>query len=194
MTQRTNKPCPGCGGAPRYNQRPGFRDVDKVCSACQDLLANARQVVNAEQERLRRSPQNLGAVGRNDWHYIPTWSPDVSGSANARVPHEATDRLRHALAELARAVSWPTIVADSTTREAAVRLDDTQTLWRALPREFPPGVLDAVVELDAALLHALQEVAAANFRAGSDALMRLAAGSITMDDFNALLAPRKGQR
>lgn len=166
----TKKPCHGCGQA-------AWRNVDEVCSDCKDILRVGRAVklksgVGVEKGKMFRLTKDWPTI------YAPTGDPDT------------TKNLKKAFEELARASLKPVLSGKKPYDKDVAELppsgglvtyfstfDEAATVWTGTKR-----VVDAISKLDLSLRKALLVVHKDGERKGSDLLMQLASGKISISE------------
>lgn len=174
---KTRKPCPGCG-------RIVTREADSVCTECRfklDGLTALLAAIEADDScEIVIGPERNYAV---DGFY-----------EEGPLPIALHDRLKASLHQIFKVSSilsprhqtryWefliPGMAAGDPKRPMMPMHDD----WKA-PAVVPTGFQAAMVELDLAIAEAFVSVYNAGLARGSNLLVSLADGEITLDEFNA---------
>lgn len=191
----TSKPCPGCGKeAPKsYHGRSlPWRDEMEVCHDCKTLLEEARtrrKILSEDTETV------IIAVPKETWtHWYPQFYMGLASGQDHEGTREELEmcliRLIHAASELrlqreyARGDFnlWTPPLPDGLTRPQGTSEE----------RIMPRLVAEAIRDLYLAISEALKETNQLSLEEGSQLLLSLASGRLTMDDFNqAALRKRK---
>ena len=175
-TGYTREPWPCCGKAAEW--RYG-RPKEGICDECGQLVERGRAAAARDAE-----PGNehyLWTDARQFW-------PRYYGAYDFNdKPGERTDQLlANAMFELVAAVSLPTHEQEApTSRPHVLDCRDTHTGYRSVAVvSMPPAVRDRLNALDAAIRTALAKVYASGQRRGRSAVLQLAAGELSLTDFN----------
>lgn len=166
----TRKPCPGCGRTER-------READQVCSRCQYKFKALDELVAA----IEASEGSEVVIG-------PTRSYAHEGLYEGNADQAKREQLREALHQLLRSVAitapqgasyryWESIL--STGGRRSIPSKD----WTGL-LIVPVGFLDAWNDLDLAIAETVCSAYNAGLARGSNLLLGLARGEITVDKFN----------
>jgi hypothetical protein len=170
MAQGTWKPCPGC------HQKTGHRPVDSVCKNCIELIQLGCAV---QEEGVRKEDKQKLYRLSGDW-------PSIYSPARESVPPEKNELLIAFLA-LARAAMHPAKTKTEPYDESVEALppasrqvhycsyDERATLWTGNFR-----LAEAITRLDTAVRKAILDSYHEGEISGSDLLMRLASGKISM--------------
>lgn len=168
MAFGTYHPCHGCGKTVR-------RPVEKVCAECEAILRSGRAQKESDDRK-----SDKGRIFRltREWPmiYAPTGNPDT------------TKNLLRAFETLSRACLKPSKskitpydkdVAELPPKGGIVTyfstFDPDATLWAGTQR-----VADAITKLDLAVRRTIQEVYKAGEESGSNMLMQLAGGKVSI--------------
>ncbi len=169
----SQKPCPGCG-------QPGH-PIDGVCATCRDTLDRAR---NRETALLARHASYRA-------YQLPTHADDVPPLG---LSYDQDGPLREALAAMLGALGdrpeflgVPFPLPDDRN---PYLLPMDRWYHRALPIPLTPEQAAAVRALVPALRNALQEAYNLGLQRGHNLLAQLAAGDVTMAQFEAGVTPK----
>ena len=173
-TGRTHAPCPGCG---RTFKRGMSRPKDQVCSPCRRLLLEAlaarEQAASCQDEQ----PYHCGMYG----YYEGTYS---LGSFEDGIRY----RLEYAMRDLLLAVSRSAPAAfDYATQRAASLLPAKEPAYGRMQRTLRlvrPDLAERIEALDVVIREALIDASATGQEKGSNILLSLATGTLSIDAFN----------
>ena len=188
----TRKPCPGCG-------EPGPRDADKVCRSCRDKLIAADAIIAAEAAWMfdKQQAGDTAMTPRMDYAWERPWPKTpgrIAGWSCGREP----ERIGKLLQRIAVAVSrpgqshpmhlprgaWGRASCQGPEPREPAKLGEDWLEYRA----FPPGVVDLLIELQAAIADGLGEAAWDGYQAGGNLLGKMHRGELSEGEFARQMA------
>jgi hypothetical protein len=195
----SDKPCPGCG-------EPGFETSKGICGGCITLLGEARRaraaaLVNPEEIVYATPSYIYGYYHRGSGHY------ETHSQHYKDLLRKLMEQLFKVLGKEAPANTkgyynrnpatgepFP-MLFDNPYRDGAraskERAEDTTSRTRER-LIFRPEVADVIRELDQAIRRLVEASYEDGYIDGQSLLMQLAAGSISIEDFNKKSTGNKG--
>lgn len=171
---KTKKPCPGCGEPEEY----GYRDADKVCGACQKLLAEAK----AAREQ-KAADEDLVA------YHVPArpWDLPYIGHCGSTSEGEPFSRFReayHALVDLSGVEHHAagTFCGATSAGRLLKSRSSSHSAW--YPHYLRRASVEPLQQLFAAVESMVANAYAEGKREGEGFIARLATGEVTIQEFN----------
>jgi hypothetical protein len=168
----SKKPCPGCG-------RPGH-PLDGVCATCRDTLETATRQRNTLQSR--HATYRMYRLPPGD-DYFPSLG----------LPQEADRAVRAALAAALTALTDRSEflgVPFPPPKDGTPYLLPVESWYEGLPVPLTPDQAAAVRALVPALRKALRDAYNLGLQRGQNLLRQLAAGDVTIAQFEAAVTPK----
>lgn len=171
MAHGTFKPCPGC------HEEKGYRGVNDVCSDCQSALRAGRAV--KQEDQAKAEARKLFRL-TEEWpsFYIPSGDPTTGR------------KLRKAFEELARAAMKPVRSRKEPYTKDVQSLPPTSDLCHYFSTHDPRATVwtgtarlaGAIVDLDDQVRKALALSREIGEQDGSNFIMQIAKGKLSMND------------
>ncbi len=178
----TRKPCPGC-------RERSTRPAEEVCHRCKELLREAREMRERQKQDAR---QLYRAPAPNDWPriFIPgvRWT---GGDYQNCLDYRLTGALAALAWRVLEGVSWEVVHERQPAGSSGYELEPIYT-DRAMPgydrQRLPvlalPDDIARIRALDEAIRAAIATAEATGTTRGSSLLGQLAAGGLSVEDFN----------
>ena len=174
---RTKKPCPGCGEVPFH-----FRDADKVCKHCQDLLELAKTISVRRSSkkfdivRLPHAPHGLPYI----YHGNPRgYHRDYSDDSTLKY----LDLFRRTFFDL-HDVLGERVIADIRGILPIVPKTECMNYETATSVKLPKGAADLLCKLYVAAEQMVEGAYQEGYRDGHDLIGGLADGRVSIQEFN----------
>lgn len=179
---RTRKPCPACG------QVDSYRPAAEICSDCKALIADGKQyredkIKDAGALTFCKTPSSyLFLEVENDQSYA-----DRHEEPRSRLEKAFDEVISLLLSPIPEGLHSPSEPIDRPFYDGPWVVNPRRVLegyrrdgWMMCR----PKAIPAIYALDEAIRFALVSTAKAERRRGSDIVLSLAAGDMTIDDFN----------
>lgn len=171
MRQRsrgTRKPCHGCGGT-------NWREVDKLCRSCVDLLDAARRFDVAQKKR-----KDVEIV-RGPWaYYALPYIAHLSSSGN----DGSRERIQKAITSLVALIGQPTEKFPEGDGDIPEIVEGTKDNFSGPRFYLPAGFRTLVNEIYQSAIEIAEVAHETGFFEGQQLLVQLATGETSIDVFN----------
>jgi hypothetical protein len=170
-TPYTRKPCHGCGEV-------GYRDPDKVCRNCQQLLDEAR----AERDR-QKQDQSTEVFGHQDQAYTYLNASHHYVDRNHSFGERTSDRLQKAMNRLINVVGEPANGVPAWQQPRVLSRHLRESIHYPYAVRMKPAVREAIDALDQLIVEGLDVASRGGFYDGTNTLEQLSAGIVSIADF-----------